>query len=52
MAAKVLDAVAVPHTLTSRSAALLASTPPVRSFWANLRRAAAFAAPWRAGSAA
>ncbi|MEO3758393.1 SGNH/GDSL hydrolase family protein [Mycobacterium sp. B14F4] len=46
MAAKVLDTVAVPHTLTSRSAALLASAPPVRSFWADLRWAAAFALPW------
>ena len=46
MAAKVLDTLTVPHDLTSRSAALLASTPPVRSFWGNLRWAAAFAAPW------
>ena len=46
MAAKVLDTVAVPHALTTRSAALLASTPPERSFWADLRWAAAFAAPW------
>ena len=46
MAAKVLDSIGVPHSLTSRSAALLASTPPAHSFWANLRWAAAFAAPW------
>lgn len=46
MAAKVLDTLTVPHNLTSRSAALLASTPPVRSFWGNMRWATAFAAPW------
>jgi lysophospholipase L1-like esterase len=46
MAARVLDTLTVSHTLTTRSAALLASSPPVRSFWANLRWAAAFAAPW------
>ncbi len=46
MAAKVLDTLSVPHNLTSRSAALLSSSPPVRSFWGNLRWAAAFAAPW------
>lgn len=46
MAAKVLDKLTVSHDLSSRSAALLASTPPVRSFWANLRWAASFAAPW------
>jgi lysophospholipase L1-like esterase len=46
MAAKVLDTLTVPHNLTSRSAALLASTPPVRSWWQNLRWATAFAAPW------
>ncbi|AEV72817.1 lysophospholipase L1-like esterase [Mycolicibacterium rhodesiae NBB3] len=46
MAAKVLDTLTVPHNLTSRSAALLASTPPARSFWGDLRWAAAFAAPW------
>jgi lysophospholipase L1-like esterase len=46
MAAKVLDTLAVPHNLTSRSAALLASSPPVRSWWHNLRWATAFAAPW------
>ena len=36
MAAKVLDTLTVPHKLTSRSAALLASSPPGRSFWGNL----------------
>ncbi|MDT5015214.1 MAG: hypothetical protein QOD39_1374, partial [Mycobacterium sp.] len=46
MAAKVLDTLTVPHNLTTRSAALLASSPPMRSFWANLRWAAHFAAPW------
>jgi lysophospholipase L1-like esterase len=46
MAAKVLDALTVSHDLTTRSAALLASSPPVRDVWANLRWAAAFAAPW------
>lgn len=46
MAAKVLDTLTVPHNLTSRSAALLASSPPVRSWWQNLRWATAFAAPW------
>jgi lysophospholipase L1-like esterase len=46
MAAKVLDTLTVPHNLTSRSAALLASSPPPRSVWANLRWATAFAAPW------
>jgi hypothetical protein len=46
MAAKVLDALTVPHSLTTRSAALLDSTPPDRSWWANLCWAAAFAAPW------
>jgi lysophospholipase L1-like esterase len=46
MAAKVLDTLTVPHSLTTRSAALLASSPPPRSFWANLRWTAAFAAPW------
>ena len=35
MAAKVLDTLTVPHNLTSRSAALLASSPPARSFWAE-----------------
>jgi lysophospholipase L1-like esterase len=45
-AAKVLDALTVPHNLTSRSAALLASDPPTRSWRANLRWAMAFAAPW------
>lgn len=45
-AAKVLDSLTVQHSLTSRSAALLASSPPVRSWWANLRWAMAFAAPW------
>ena len=46
MAAKVLDTLTVPHTLTSRSAALPASSPPGRSLWGNLRWATAFAAPW------
>jgi len=46
MAAKVLDTLAVSHQLASRSADFLASSPPVRDFWANLRWAAAFAAPW------
>ena len=32
MAAKVLDTLTVPHNLTTRSAALLASSPPVRSW--------------------
>src|SRR3954470_22902416 len=45
-AAKVLDTLAVSHELTSRSAALSASTAPVRDFWSNLRWTAAFAAPW------
>jgi hypothetical protein len=46
MAAKVLDTLTVPHQLTTRSAALLASTPPERSVWSNMRWWAAFAAPW------
>jgi hypothetical protein len=46
MAAKVLDTLTVSHHLTTRSAALLASSPPARSVWANLRWAAACAAPW------
>lgn len=46
MAAKVLDTLTVSHHLTTRSAALLASTPPVRDLQANLRWATAFAAPW------
>jgi GDSL-like Lipase/Acylhydrolase family len=46
MAAKVLDTLTVSHQLTTRSAAFLASTPPVRDFRANLRWTAAFAAPW------
>lgn len=46
MAAKVLDTLTVPHSLTSRSAALLESSPPARSWWQNLRWATAFAAPW------
>lgn len=45
-AAKVLDSLTVPHSLTTRSAVLLASSPPVRSWWGNLRWAIAFAAPW------
>jgi hypothetical protein len=46
MAAKVLDTLTIPHSLTTRSAALLASSPPERSFWGNMRWWAAFAAPW------
>lgn len=46
MAAKVLDTLTVPHGLTSRSAALLNSTPPEHSWWTNFCWAAAFAAPW------
>jgi len=46
MAAKVLDTLTIPHTLTTRSAALLRSDPPARSFWANLQWTFAFAAPW------
>lgn len=45
-AAKVLDTLAVSHELTTRSAALLSSAPPVRDFRSNLRWAAAFAAPY------
>ena len=52
MAAKVLDTLTVPHNLTTRSAALLASAPPARSFWGNLRWTMAFAAPWVARAAA
>jgi hypothetical protein len=46
MAAKVLDTIAVSHQLATASAALLASTPPVRDLRANLRWTATFAAPW------
>ena len=46
MAAKVLDTLTVPHNLSTRSAALPTSSPPVRSFWANLQWTLAFAAPW------
>jgi lysophospholipase L1-like esterase len=46
MAAKVLDTLTVSHNLPTRSAALLASSSPARSFWANLQWALAFAAPW------
>jgi lysophospholipase L1-like esterase len=46
MAAKVLDTLTVPHQLATASAALLATSPPERDFWANLRWAMAFAAPW------
>ncbi|MCT7657926.1 SGNH/GDSL hydrolase family protein [Mycobacterium deserti] len=46
MAAKVLDTLTVSHGLTTASAAVLASSPPVRDFRANMRWAAAFAAPW------
>jgi lysophospholipase L1-like esterase len=45
-AAKVLDTLAITHQLTSRSAALLSSAPPVRDFRSNLRWTTAFAAPW------
>lgn len=45
-AAKVLDTLAVSHQLTTRSAALLQSAPPVRDLRANLRWTAAFAAPY------
>jgi lysophospholipase L1-like esterase len=45
-AAKVLDTLAVSHGLTTRSAALLHSVPPVRDFRTNLRWTAAFAAPY------
>jgi lysophospholipase L1-like esterase len=45
-AAKVLDTLAVSHELTSRSAALLSSTPPARDFRSNLRWTTAFAAPY------
>ncbi len=47
-AARVLDRLAISHELTSRSAALLSSAPPVRDFRSNLRWTAAFAAPWLA----
>lgn len=47
MAAKVLDTLMVSHQLATASAALLAaSPPPVPNLSANLRWAAAFAAPW------
>ncbi len=45
-AAKVLDALTVSHELTTRSAALLSSAPPVRDFRSNLTWTAAFAAPY------
>jgi lysophospholipase L1-like esterase len=45
-AAKVLDTLAVSHGLTTRSAALLQSVPPVWDLRANLRWTAAFAAPY------
>jgi lysophospholipase L1-like esterase len=45
-AAKVLDRLCVSHELTTRSAALLQSAPPVRDLRANLRWTAAFAAPY------
>jgi hypothetical protein len=45
-AAKVLDTLAVSHDLTTRSAALLQSAPPVRDLRADLRWTAAFAAPY------
>jgi lysophospholipase L1-like esterase len=46
MAAKVLDTLTVPHALPTRSAALLSSSPPARSFWANLKWTFTSAAPW------
>jgi lysophospholipase L1-like esterase len=46
MAGKVLEALAVPHQLASTSTQFLASPAPVVSWHANLRWAAAFAAPW------
>jgi len=45
-ATKVLDKLCVSHELTTRSAALLSSAPPVRDLRANLRWTAAFAAPY------
>jgi lysophospholipase L1-like esterase len=45
-AAKVLDTLAVSHDLSTRSAALLQSAPPVRDLRANLRWTAAFATPY------
>jgi lysophospholipase L1-like esterase len=45
-AAKVLDTLAVSHNLSTRSAALLQSAPPVRDLRANLRWTAAFATPY------
>lgn len=46
MAAKVLDTLAVSHQLTSRSTALLSSSPPQRNLRANLSWATVFAWPW------
>ena len=46
MAARVLDALAVPHQLATASANLPESSAPVVDMRANLRWAAAFAAPW------
>ena len=46
MAARVLDALAVPHQLATASADLPESPGPVVDMRANLRWAAAFAAPW------
>jgi lysophospholipase L1-like esterase len=46
MAAKVLDKLPVSHDLTTRSAAMLTSSPPVWSRRANVGWAAAFAVPW------
>ncbi len=45
-AAKVLDMLGISHRLTFRTAALLATDPPVRDFRANVRWTAAFAAPY------
>ena len=46
MAARVLDALGIPHELATASADLLASPWPVLNLRANLHWAAAFAAPW------
>ena len=46
MAAKVLDTLMLSHDLTTRSAAMPTSSPPVWSRRANVRWAAAFALPW------
>ncbi len=46
MAARVLDALAIPHQLATASADLPESSAPVVDMRANLRWAAAFAPPW------